>query len=273
MKLKILILSLVIFTFYSCKDENIINTSPLTSIQPSRDHLIAEYMFNDIRKIVEDAFINNFKNTICPIYSINNINQVDQDTIIIDFGNENTICPPIYGNIRSGKIIVVYMGNYRDSLASITTTFDNFRINNQLIQGQQHIINEGRNTIGNMWFTVNITNAVITTSNGNIDWQSNQTRELMSGQSTVSNIFDDRYIVSGFSSGNSVNGNDFNVSITVPLMIDQECLLTGKCSIKNGVAKISINNQPDRTINYGDSICDCNIDVLIDNQRYPIVIN
>ena len=57
MKIKILILSLVILIFYSCKDENIINTSPLTSIHPSRDHLIAEYMFNDI----------NIRNNYCSI--------------------------------------------------------------------------------------------------------------------------------------------------------------------------------------------------------------
>ena len=273
MKLNTLILSLLLFTIFSCKDDNVIDNSPLNSIQSSRDHLIAEYLFNDVEKMVEEAFINNLKNKTCPNYTLKNINQTNQDTLIINFGTGNNICPPIYGNIRSGKIIVIYTGNYRDSLTSINTTFDNFRINNQLIQGEKNITNEGRNNLGNMWFSVNVIGGLITTINGNIDWNSNYTKEWINGSSTISNTLDDKYIISGNANGNSVNGNDFTVSITNPLILDQECLLQGKCNIKSGDAKVSTSNMSERIIMYGDSVCDCNIDILVDDYRYPIIIN
>ena len=274
MKLNIITLTLLICIISSCKDEDIIENNPLTSIQPSRDHLIAEYLFNDVGRIVEEAFLNNLKSKNCPSYNLKNINQNDQDTLIINFGDQNNICPPSYGNIRSGKIIATYTGHYRDSLTSINTTFDNFRINNKLIQGEKNIINEGKNNLGKMCFNIVVTDGLVTTINGNINWNANYTKEWIDGSSTFYNTLDDKYLISGGANGNSVNGNNFNVLITSPLMIDQECLLQERCDIKNGEAKVYVsNNLFERTIIYGDSVCDCNVDVLAGNYIYPIIIN
>ena len=55
------------------KTANIIENNPLTSIQPSRDHLIAEYLFNDVGRIVEEAFLNNLKSKNCTSYNLKNI--------------------------------------------------------------------------------------------------------------------------------------------------------------------------------------------------------
>ena len=50
------------------------------------------------------------------------------------------------------------------------------------------------------------------------------------------------------------------MKITDPLTIDLGCLLDGECIVKNGEARISPSGYSDRIINYGDSICDCNIE-------------
>ena len=124
-----------------------------------------------------------------------------------------------------------------------------------------------------MWFTIEVNNASINTSNGTINWESSREREWIEGGATFFNIFDDSYSITGSASGNGVNGNSFTMTITDPLMVDLGCLLLPSCIIKSGEANITPSGYSERIINYGDSICDCNIDVIINGTTYPIVIN
>ena len=94
-------------------------------------------------------------------------------------------------------------------------------------------------------------------------------KEWADGSSTPFGILDDKYSITGHASGNGVNGNSFTMSITEPLHVDLGCLPS--CIIKSGEATISPSGYSDRIINYGDSICDCNIDVTINGTTYPIV--
>ena len=269
MKKYFLILSILSILLYSCRDEDVINPNDLESTQASKDHITAEKIFNDIGRVVEDGFIDNGEDKNCPDYNLNNSNITDPDTMTIDFGNGNPSCLS-YGNLKKGKIIVIYTGRYRDSLSIITTTFDNYYVNNNLIQGERVVTNQGKNSNGNLWFTIEVNNASINTSNGTINWEASRTREWISGITTY-NISDDSYRISGNASGNSVNGNNFTMTITEPLTIDLGCLPS--CIIKSGEAKISPSGYSERTINYGESICDCNIDIIIDGTTYPVVIN
>ena len=52
--------------------------------------------------------------------------------------------------------------------------------------------------------------------------------------------------------------------------MDQSCL--PYCVITSGSSKISPNSYPTRTIYYGDSTCNCNVDVVTDEETYPLVI-
>ena len=261
-------LSILTVLLYACKDEDVITQNELTSTQAARDNLIAEQIFNDAGRMVEAGFDANADHKLGPTYTIMNSDTSNSDTLIVNFGastvSNNT-------TIRSGKIISVYTGRYRDSLSVTTTTFDDYHVNYNLVQGERIITNQGRNNKGNMWFTIEVNNASINTSNGTINWESSRVREWVSGQNTYFNISDDRYMITGTASGNSVNGNAFTMEITDSLEVDLGCLPT--CVIKSGKAKISPNGYADRIINYGDSICDCNFDVTINGTTYPIVVN
>jgi len=261
-------LSILTVLLYACKDEDVITQNELTSTQAARDNLIAEQIFNDAGRMVEAGFDANPDHKLRPTYTIMNSDTSNSDTLIVNFGastiSNNT-------TIRSGKIISVYTGRYRDSLSVTTTTFDHYHVNYNLVQGERIITNQGRNNKGNMWFTIEVNNASINASNGTINWESSRVREWVSGQNTYFNISDDRYMITGTASGNSVNGNAFTVEITDSLEVDLGCLPT--CVIKSGKAKISPNGYADRIINYGDSICDCNFDVTINGTTYPIVVN
>jgi len=275
MKKILLAFGVLTVVFYGCKDEDVITNNELASTQASQDHLVAEKIFNDIGRVVEDGFMDNDEwigeNKNCPSYTLINTNTTDQDTMIIDYGNGNPDCLS-YSNLKRGKIIVIYTGKYRDSLSVITATFDNYHVNNNSVQGERIVTNQGRDIVSkNMWFTIEVNDASIGTNNGAINWESERVREWVEGSTTFFNIFDDKYKITGTASGNAVNGNAFTMEITDTLNVDFGCLPS--CVIKSGEVKISPNGYTDRIINYGDSLCDCNFDVTINGTTYLIVIN
>jgi len=269
MKKTYLALCSIAVLLYACKDEDIINNPELTSTQATQDHLFAEQTFCDVGRIVEEGFLASGVNKSYPKYTIKNQDTSNPDTLIINYGPENR--PYLNSILRRGKIIVTFTAKYRDSLAVITTTFDNYHVNNNLVQGERVVTNQGRNIEGNMWFTIAVNNASIVTDNGIINWNSSRTREWVSGIDTYGNIADDRYKITGSANGIGVNNNSFIMEIIDTLNIDLGCLPS--CVIKSGTAKISPNGYTDRVINYGDSLCDCNFDITINEINYPIVVN
>jgi len=270
MKKIVVALSILTVLLYSCKDEDVINSPELTSTQATQDHLFAEQVFNDVGRIVEGAFSDDGINKSYPTYTFIDDDTLNADTLIINFGPVDFLFPNPGGKLRKGKMNITYTGRYHDSLTVITTTFDNYYVNNNLVQGERVVTNKGRNLSGNMWFTIAVNNASINTSNGTINWESDRIREWVNGSSTYE-IYDDNYVITGLASGTGVNNNSFIMEITDPLNLDLGCLPS--CVIKSGTAKVSPNGYADRIINYGDSICDCNIDVTINGTTYPIVIN
>jgi hypothetical protein len=263
---KILTLSIIVFFINACKEEDVINTAELTSTQACVDHLTADNIFNDVGRTVKEGLQNNGQNKSFPNYNLINAETSDIDTLIINFGNENFLHN---GKLRRGAINITFTGKYREYYSVITSTFDNYYINNNLIQGKITLTNQGVNNNGNMLFTIDVDSASIGTSEGRIDWQSKIVRVWINGQNT-NTITDDQYKVTGTASGNGLNGNNFTMTITDTLNIDLGCLPS--CIIKSGNAKISPIGYTDRVIKYGDSLCDCNVDVIINGDEYLVVI-
>ena len=69
---------------------------------------------------------------------------------------------------------------------------------------------------------------------------------------------------------NGVNGVFFTMTIIDTLNINLGCLPS--CIITSGTAQISHYGYTDRIVNYNDSLCNCNVNVIIDGTTYPIVI-
>ncbi len=255
--------------FFACKDENVIINPELTSIQASQDHLLAEQIFNDIGMIIEQGYLENSQIKGCPEYSLINVDTTDIDTLIIDFGSENCL---FAGKLRQGKIINLYNGKYRTSFSRTTTTFENYYINNNLVQGERIITNKGVNNQGNIYYEIEVVDASITTENGIINWSSNIEKELIAGSNTY-DIYDDIYTLSGNANGIGVNNNSFSAIITKNLNIELDCISKTNCVINSGETIISPNGYSDRTINYGVGLCDCNIDIIIEGNIYPVILN
>ena len=261
-----IIIILISIIFYSCKDEDIINNPDLISTQASQDNLFVENIFNDVIYIIKESMQNSSKSKSCPDYKLINSNTTDIDTLIIDFGNSNCLNN---GKLRRGVINVIFSGRYTDSSSVISSTFNNYYINNNLVQGEVVIINQGMINNGNTIFDIEVKNASINSSNGTINWQSTTYWEWIKGKSTVE-ISDDVYTILGTSSGNGANGNTFLTTITDKLELDFSCL--PYCVITSGVVKVSPDGYNDRNINYGDSLCDCIVEVIVNEELYPLTI-
>ena len=151
MKKKILTLTILTILFFGCREENIINNPELSSTQASQDHLTAESIFNDIDLVIKEGFINNGEAKSCPNYNLMNTDTSDIDTLIIDFGNSNCLNN---GKLRRGVINVIFSGRYTDSSSVISSTFNNYYINNNLVQGEVVIINQGIINTGNTIFDI-----------------------------------------------------------------------------------------------------------------------
>ena len=267
MKKILITLSILTVVLFGCKDEGVINNPDPASTQATQDHLFAEQTFNDVGRIVEGAFLVNGINKSYPKYTIWDTDSSNADTLVINFGTINCLHN---AKLRKGKLKITYTGKYRDSLAVMTTTFDNYYVNNNLVQGERIVTNQGRNNKGNMWFTIEVNNASIATNNGTINWNATRTREWVSGSATYYDISDDQYKITGSANGIGVNNNSFTMEITDTLNVDLGCLPS--CVIKSGKAKITPNGYADRIINYGDGLCDCNFNITINEETYPIVV-
>jgi len=261
---------LSIFIISSCQEEEIIESGTNSSTQ----HLIAENIFNDVGRIVEDAFIDNGISKSCWNDSLINKDSSDLDTIIIDFGDGNPVDCLKYGKLRRGKIITTFTGKYRDPFSVITTEFEDYYVNNMWISGKRILTNNGINESGNVTFSIEVKNASII-ENGTINWESSRTREWISGYNTFENYDDDRYIVSGSSSGNSRSGQEFEVNITKDLLVDLSCLEdhSNSCVITSGEAELIPSGLSTRTINYGNGECNCNYFITLNGKEYFIVVD
>ena len=261
MEKNILVFSVIVIILSACTEKGIINSPDLESTQTSSDHITAENIFNDLEYIIEEGLSTNEKTSVCPFYNI-----LGDTSLIIDYGDINCLDK---GKQRRGKINIAYTGDYSDSLSVITATLDNYYISNKLVEGKIISTNQGRNSNGNIFFTINIDSAKISTSNGRIDWQSTKIKEWVGGQESTT-IKDNTYKITGSAKGNAANGNDFTMLTIDTLNMDYSCM--PYCLIKSGSFKISPNNYNERIISYGDNLCDCNYMVIIDGEEYPIVI-
>jgi hypothetical protein len=188
--------------------------------------------------------------------------------ITIDFGSTNCLCND--GRYRRGKIIVSYAdGRYFDIGSVKTITFDNYFRNDNQVEGTRTVTNNGRNSANQLNWTINAQNMKITRPDGSFHtWNSTRTRTMLNGESTPLNWRDDEYNISGSASGVNVRGVAYTATITTPLHRKLDCRW-----IDSGVIKITPDDKPTRTLDYGNGACDRLLTVSVNNRSRTIEMN
>jgi hypothetical protein len=278
---------LTIFTFlavlfFSCKkDEKVDNQTTST-----QDNSIAQNLFQDIKKVVEEAAkdegaSNTNKKTgysfgNCAIVSIT---PAWSDTatwpkvMTIDFGATN--CTDNYGTNRRGKLIVTLSDKYKNTGSILSVQPENYYINDYLVEGHKTLTNNGRNASNNLNWTVQVSNGKITYPDGRVStWQSTRNNEWISGESTtlftngIAGICDDKYLITGSANGINTGGLAYNVNITSPLKAKICCRW-----IVSGAIDINPQGLLTRSIDFGAGNCDALVTISIDGNSFSIPLN
>lgn len=251
----------------------------------SSNNALAEAMFDDVYKQIDEAAsqengLNKSETTYnlitsqCATVTLEPVNQGDEwpKRLTIDFGTDN--CIGTDGRARRGKIICVFDGLYRDEGTQISTTLDGYYVNDYHVEGIKTVTNGGRNSDNQLFFSITVQNASITTPDGTIEWESTRTRTWVEGEGTtfwtngINGILDDVYEISGSASGTNINGNDFDVQIVEPLRVQIGCRW-----VTAGVLDLTPNNLDTRSVDYGDGNCDNAATVTVNGNTYNFTMN
>ena len=267
----IFIIAGLIISFMSCKDENVIHSVNQQNLQSSHDYLLFEKTLFDIEREIEHALIATGTTKNLPMYISLNADSTDQDTLIINFGEENYLH---LGHLKRGEIISIYNKFIYNSNSQITTTFNNFYINNNLIQGKMYLENNGSNQNGFPEFSLTVDSMSMYTNNGSIDISNgNYIKQLVSGYNTQYQYLDNIYKLTGNAQGNSSNNNNFSLEISDSLNMNLSCFESSSCIITEGTSKLIPDGYEERIINYGNNSCDCDINAVVGEDIHPIIIN
>ncbi len=254
----------------SCKKDEEEDKNEAPNYRAAQDNALAEGIFSGIygqidRTAKQDS-LKMIDSLNCPILTISGT--AYPYTFTLDFGVQ---CLCNDGRIRSGQVVSTITGPYLDSTSAITSTLINYyeTINNvdYHVTGTNEVVNLGKNVSGHPCFSVNVTNASITSVHGTITWASQRIREFAQGYDTWLNPFDDVYLITGQSNGTDINGAAYSVNIINPLMIQFGCQW-----IKSGSIELVNPGYPTITVDYGSGACDNAATVTINGVSYPIVM-
>ncbi|NPA36596.1 MAG: hypothetical protein GXO47_07080 [Chlorobi bacterium] len=174
----------------------------------------------------------------------------------VDFGDSSCVCA--CGHTRTGKIHVTLSDFWRNEGSLREMTFDNFYFDGNKIEGVKTILNTGLNDAGNMTFLKKLTDGKVTYADGtSMTWNCEKVAELIEGGDTF--LFaDDVWSVTGGGSGVDIDGNNFTLTITEPLIYKNGCFYP-----VSGIVTIETEGAETKTIDYGDGECDNLITVTV----------
>lgn len=251
--------------------------------QTAYDNALVEGVFNDVNNIANQAISGNLSTyrtgpadndgsllSACATVTITPDSTNIGGYIVVNFGSVPCRCRD--NRFRKGIINVRYTGPYRDSATVITTTFNNYYVGNDSlalykVEGTKTVVNRGRNSAGNKYFTVNISNARLISPATEMTWNSTRQREWIGGEGTTGNWTDDTYSITGSASGRSFNGTNFSVNITSPLIFSLDCAY-----IRQGRFDLTPENKPTRTFDYGGGACDALATVTVNGRTFNIIL-
>ncbi len=166
------------------------------------------------------------------------------------------------GRVKNGIIKIYVTGPLRLPNTTRIITFENYTIDGNLTEGKKTISN-----IDGINFTIKLEGGKITFEDGTfILRQMERNRKWIAGTNTPFFVWDDEFLISGFSSGVNRRGITFSHTIVEPLHKKMACLwlVAGTIEMQNG------NNLV--VINYGQGECDNIATVTVNGETKEITL-
>jgi hypothetical protein len=265
------------FLYTACtkeEDPEPSNTQEET-VDATKDDALADKLFSELTDITDEAMRNqdkSYKNMVLDTIFMGPCVTVTLDTlafpftITLDFGSENCLCND--NKWRRGKIHVEHSGPYWAAGTVITTTLENYFVNEYQLTGEKVVTNQGLNTAGNPTWTVQVDGQVIKPNGeGTITWVANRMREWSEGHNTIFLWWDDVYLISGTHEVVASNGSTLSAVTIQPLEFALNCYW-----IRSGVVNFQHSDLPLIILDYGDGSCDKYATVTINGSTYEITL-
>lgn len=266
---------LIAFSITSCKKDSDSLNGQDGNLESAENNSMAESYYNDVTTLVDVAAYNgasmSFRTTEeqsplsgCVTVTVDTVSAPRK--ITIDFGTSNCLC--VDGRNRRGKIFATYSGRYKDSNTVTGITFDNYFVNDNQVKGTKTVTNKGRNASGNLVYQVEVNGQLVKANGkGTITWISARQREWMAGAATPLNILDDVYGITGTANGTNASGKAYAINITQALVRKMNCRW-----FESGILTVIPEAAPAVILNYGETGCDANAVVTINNKDYDILL-
>jgi len=221
----------------------------------TQDNAVSSELFQDVYKQVDEVAQSDGNLKSCATVTLSDTLGNFPNTVTIDYGSS---CLGTDERLRSGVIQAVFSGRWRDEGTTVTINLQDYSVNDYAIEASVMVTNNGRNTLGNISYTVVVDNGEIIDPEGNtILWEGTTTYEWTEGERTtfftdgLAGIRDDVYSITGSSSGVNRNGSIYTSEITAPLIRQLDCKW-----ITAGEMELTPANGDPRVINFGDGDCD-----------------
>jgi hypothetical protein len=265
---------MALVTLSSCKKDDTSDSSQKPTTVDNNSAL-AERSFKDLGTITDNA-MNNGKSMMksgqtfkqlentCMTITLNL--QTIPYVLTIDFGTVNCLCED--GQYRRGKIIVTYSQGIGDSLTSLTTTLENYFVNDNQILGTRVVTYLGHNAAGHLSWSETVNGSIILANNGGtITYQSAFNFEFVEGENTPLVNEDNVFSITGSSSGTTILGQAFSNVITNPLIYKTACTYA-----VSGVIEITPAGEPVRVLDYGNGECDNLATVTVSGYTINLIL-
>ena len=209
----------------------------------------------------------NTGNLSCAIYTLSDTVQGEYPkTLTLDFG---TGCTSADGVVRTGKLIYLFSGPLLFPGTTASVTFTNYTVNGYGLQGTYSITNTSSDSTG-ISISTQVINGIITYPDAtNYHYSHNRTYTMIAGSSTVFDISDDVYSITGNSSFSNSEGSSivWTIASASPLIKAINCRYISK-----GVVNFTYNQSVNGSIDFGDGTCDNAATITIGSLQQPITL-
>ncbi len=277
----ILAIAIAALVFTGCKKNEKFENIMVS--QTAQDNSAAEEQFDDAKSTANDvasnqAFATSLARTddvsqVTGNYGCANVTITPSGTgkkMIIDFGT-GCIVNSETGKTKKGKIIVTTTGPYLSVGTVITTTFDNYYVNDVKVDG----IHTSTNTTTNPsqpQFTIKVRDARLTfPDNTTRTWTADRVRTWVSGFGDGI-LFNDVIEITGGSSGTNRSRENYTSVITSKLVVKTECWKSRIFKPVSGIITLNVGTNVG-TIDYGSGTCDNSFVITINSRTYNISRN
>ena len=246
-----ILFSVFTFIFTSCEKDSV--TSTQDAITVTEEATAAEGVFDDAfeqSEIYENGTAKSTTEDYCiPTVTIDYPEGTPFPRVVtIDFGTEG--CVGRNDAVRKGIIIVKVTAFFLETGSKRIVTFDNFSVNDYLVEGTKTVTNMGQNDVGNWVRKIEIDGSITTPEGVAITRISSREREWITGAATPLFFWDDVFSITGTASGVDSKGTTYSSEITTPLIKARNCRW-----IQEGVIEITSGDNT-VVIDYGDGTCD-----------------